>query len=67
MRNDDPLLTEIETAKYLRRHPQTIRKQRQSGTLPFPYMKVGGRFFYRQSHLDDHLAECEVSPTRQTA
>jgi hypothetical protein len=60
--HDDPLLSEIEAARYLRRHVQTIRKQRQSGTLPFPHLKVGGRFFYRRSHLDHHLNACEIPP-----
>jgi hypothetical protein len=67
MQADDPLLTETETAEYLRRHPQTIRKQRQLGKLPFPYYKSGGRFFYRRSHLDAYLSECEVQPREQTA
>jgi hypothetical protein len=65
--HEDPLLAEIEAARYLCRHPQTIRKQRQSGTLPFPHLKVGGRFFYRRSHLDEYLATCEVAPGQQSA
>lgn len=64
MTEHDPLLPEIEAAKYLHQHPQTLRKQRREGTLPFPYLKIGGRFHYRRSALDQYLEQCEVAPKR---
>lgn len=58
----DELIAEKEAAKVLHRHPVTLRKARRDGNLPVPYLKIGGRYFYRRSTLEAFLVACEVRP-----
>ncbi len=61
LQDDDELLPEKDGAAYIHRHEQTVRRQRRDGTLPFGYLKIGGRYFYRKSVLEAYLRECEVA------
>ena len=58
----DELLPEAKGAEFIQKHPQTLRKQRREGTLPFPYLRIGGRYFYRRSVLEKYLRDCEIHP-----
>ena len=65
-RNAD-LLPEAAAAGHIGKHPKTLQLQRRLGTLPFPHLKIGGRYFYRREHLDAFLRDCEIAPARRSA
>ena len=47
----EPLLTPDEAAKILQLHPKTVNRLATSGLIPG--IKIGGRWRYRASSLDD--------------
>ena len=56
VRNKNPLLTSVEAAAYIHVRPQTLSVWRCQKTHPeLPYIKVGSRVMYRQSHLERFL------------
>jgi hypothetical protein len=49
----DDLLTPEEAAKELRVNPFTLKNWRSTGLYDLPFIKIGGRVFYRRSVIDD--------------
>lgn len=45
------LLSSAEAAKLLNIHPVTLRKSRNKGTLPLPYIRIGGSVRYREEDI----------------
>jgi len=56
--NSDPLLDNNQAAYYLNLPPKTLNNWRSRGEGP-RYIKIGARVFYKQSALDEFIAECE--------
>jgi hypothetical protein len=52
---ESELLTPKECADYLRRSVRTLDRDRAEG-LGCPYVRIGGRIFYRRSDLDRFIA-----------
>jgi predicted DNA-binding transcriptional regulator AlpA len=56
MQPEDPLMSEVELAKYLRLSLSTVRRMRYASTGP-PVSWLGRRPFYRRSAVDRWIAE----------
>jgi excisionase family DNA binding protein len=50
------LLSSVEVAKLLNIHPVTLRKSRSNGTLPLPFIRVGGSVRYREEDIHDFIS-----------
>ena len=57
---DDRLMTEKETAEYLRIKVRQLYNWRVSGLVP--YIRIGKALRYRKSALDQMLARCTMGP-----
>ncbi len=58
-----PLLTSGETATYLRRPENWLRKRRMTGDGP-PFVLMAGCVFYKRHSLDEWLASLERTATK---
>jgi hypothetical protein len=57
-----PVLFNTErAAKYCGKHPRTMKAFRLGGYGP-KFLLIGKRVYYRQSDLDEFLAECVIDP-----
>ena len=59
--NEDHLLTEKETAEYLRIKTRQLYNWRVSGLIP--YIRIGKALRYRKSSLDQMLARRTMGPS----
>ena len=50
----EPLLTELDAARFLNAHPGTLRNWRSKGEGP-PYVKVGNAVRYSREGLNDYV------------
>lgn len=54
--NNTSLLSSAEVAKLLNIHPVTLRKSRSKGTLPLPFIRIGGSVRYREEDIHNFLS-----------
>ena len=60
----DRLLNDIEAARALGLHPQTLRNWRHTKLNPVPYIKLGGKVLYRVSQLEKYLDQNTVGAVK---
>ncbi len=63
---NNELLTSAEVANRYGWHRGTLANWRCKGVGP-PYVRFGGRVYYRTSAIDEFLAQCTVVPRPQSA
>jgi len=66
MENPDPLFPSPKAAVYCGQSPDTWRSKRCKGTS-LPYVRIGGRCYYRKSVLDAFLEQNTFTSTSQEA
>lgn len=70
---DDPKLLPKQAAKQIGVKTETLATWRFLKSKPLKYLRVGGRIFYLQSHIDEFLAGCvrsglpEAKPKKRAA
>jgi hypothetical protein len=57
--DDADFISEIDAAKELHRHPQTLRVWRRDGSVRLKYLRIGGRYYYRKTEIQRFLQSCE--------
>ncbi len=50
------LLSSAEVAKLLNIHPVTLRKSRSKGTLPLPFIRIGGTVRYGEEDIHNFIS-----------